>query len=138
MEWAQTIPVVGPGEPARLGIGVRMREIPTDGSFAFAVPGYDAASTVIFPAEPVQRSPVYKPDLSVLVMVEWRGGFETSITIRWWQGATPPPAGASIAPLIAFPYEGGEQIMTFPNPTFDEPARPRPMRVEPPLVTRTF
>lgn len=135
--WERTIPVSGPTAASELGLGVQTHGMPTDGFFAFAVPGYDAESSVVFPAPPNDRSPIYKPDVAVLVMVSWRGGFETSMTIRWWQGATEPPPGASIVPVLAYPAPEGVLFDTFPNSTFDDPWQPRTMLPEP-LATQTF
>ncbi|ADB50987.1 hypothetical protein [Conexibacter woesei] len=135
--WEQTIPVAGPPDTLRFGIGVQMRNMPTDGWFAFNVPGYDAESTIIFPPPPNARSPVYRPDLAVLVMVTWRAGFVSSMTMRWWQGATAPPPDATITPVIAVPAADGVLFDTFPNSTFDEPWEAVRMRPDV-LVTRTF
>lgn len=128
--WRGTWPIEGPPQPAKLAIGVRMREMPTDGFFAFTVPGYDAASTIVFPAPPAGRSPIYKSDLSVLVTVDWRASFDTSITVSWWRGATDPPPGASITPIVAYAATDGESIETFPDSLLELPPRPEVVRVD--------
>lgn len=128
--WRRTWPISGPAEPGRLSIGLRMHAMPTDGFFAFAVPGYDAASTIVFPAEPARRNPIYRSDLSVLVTVDWRGGFDTSITVSWWRGESEPPPGAAITPIVAVPAADGDRIETFPTSSLEQPPREEVVRAE--------
>lgn len=124
-----TFPIAGPPEASEFGIGVQMRGLPADGFFAFAVPGYDAASSVIFPPPPNTRSEIWAPNLSVLVTVGWRGGYASSMTLSYWQGPTVPPPGAAIVPIVGIPALTGVEVATFPSSSFDIPAHPERVRL---------
>lgn len=128
--WQATVKVTGAPEGGRFAIGVVCRAMPTDGFFAFSVPGYDAASTAIYPSPPTVRAPIFDADLSVLVWLRWRAGFTSSITLSWWSGATPPPPGSSISPLIAMPGSSGAlRVPLFLDTALEGTPEPTPMTV---------
>lgn len=66
-------------------VGVQFQNMPVDGSFTASMPGPDAADTVVVPSF---HPP--SPNASVLWKVTYPAGFETSLVLSYWQGATQP------------------------------------------------
>lgn len=101
----QTIPIIGPASGGTLSIGLQCHNMPTDGFIEFSVPGPDKQNTIIFP-----KSRIVTPNYSPSFMVEYPPNFETEMTWTYYQGVTPPPAGASITPFVAI-WEPGAAFM---------------------------
>ncbi len=111
MAWRNTIPVsntqttlqfvdpiVGSASGGNIMIGVMCKDMPTDGFFAFSVPGPDPKSTIV-----VNKTPIFSPNMAPTVSVQWTPSFNSSIEVSYWQGNTKPPAGASITSIIILP-----------------------------------
>jgi hypothetical protein len=88
-------PITGPAEGGILAIGLQCVNMPTDGYISFSVPGPDAANTIVFPKTPI-LTPNYRPDFEV----QWPPDFNSEITYSYYEGATPPPAGAGIEVVV--------------------------------------
>lgn len=96
--WTQTVPLQGPPDGGTFQVGVQCREMPTDGFIAFSVQGppHDPAGTVVIP-----KRPITSPNMMFTAPVSWsEPNYQSSIVITYTQGATPPPAGASISAVV--------------------------------------
>lgn len=122
--WTETSPITGAEQGGEFQVGLKFKDMPTDGYIAFSVPGYDADSGVVFPDPPEQMYRIPKSNGSILVTLNWRPRFNSSITVRYWQGATAPPRGANITPIVGVmaealnglvrdPFEGTFEIERF-------------------------
>jgi hypothetical protein len=98
--WSETTAIAGAEEGGEFQAGLKFKDMPTDGYISFSVPGYDGESSVVFPDPPDQWFRIPKSNGSILVTLNWRAGFSSSITLRYWQGPTAPPKGANITPII--------------------------------------
>jgi hypothetical protein len=87
-------PISGPPDTGNLSVGIQWQDLPLDGQIAFSVPGPDAAGTVVQP-----QTPIPTPTGVLLFPVAWPPGFQTSMTVSFWQGSTPLPSGATITPV---------------------------------------
>jgi hypothetical protein len=96
--WQQTVTVTGPTGGGQFKIGIACDNMPTDGYFAYSVPGSGGVPTVNFP-----KTLIWDPDAAPTTTVTWPAEFATSITISWWQGAIVPPKGAAISPVVILP-----------------------------------
>lgn len=112
--WTQTAPLDGAEDGGEFQVGLKFKDMPTDGWIAFNVPGYDAGSSVVMPDPPDQKYRIPKSNGSILVSLDWRKGFRSSISVSYWQGATPPPQGANITPVVGVMAEALEGIVEDP------------------------
>lgn len=103
--WTVTEPIEGARDGGEFNVGVKFKDMPTDGFFAFSVPGYDAGSTLVVPDPPDQKLRIPKSGTSIMLTLTWRRGFRSSISVSYWQGATRPPKGANIMPIIGVEEE---------------------------------
>ena len=93
-QWS--LAVTGPQNPGQVWIGIQCNNMPTDGFVSYNVPG-------LLPP-PSQKIPISFPNMNSSQPVTWPGSsFATSLNITYWQGATVPPAGASITPVVFLP-----------------------------------
>jgi len=99
--WSDRIPITGPPEGGELYIGIQLHEMPTDGYIAFSAPGPDPQNSVDYP-----KSRIANPNGSIFQSVVWPPNFPSVLTIEWWQGATVPPPGSWIEPLVLYPAPG--------------------------------
>lgn len=87
------VPVTGPTPAQAFMIGVQCVNIPTDGQVAFSV----ASPQPPIPAVNVPRTPITSPQMMLSVQIDdWPAGAQSTVTVDYWPGATPPPAGSSI------------------------------------------
>jgi hypothetical protein len=98
--WEQTSSITGATNGGQISIGVQCVNMPTDGHVGYTVPGRPNGS---FPTISTGQLPIYTPDASFTQPVNWPANYATGITISYWQGATKPPAGASIAAVVILP-----------------------------------
>lgn len=112
--WTRTEPITGAEEGGEFQVGLKFKDMPTDGWVSFNVPGYDAGSSVVMPDPPEQKFRIPKSNGSMLVSIDWRKGYRSSITVNYWQGATVPPQGANITPVIAVMAEALEGLVEDP------------------------
>lgn len=92
-------PITGPSTGGVLSIGLQCKNLPTDGYIEFYVPGPDAENTISFPKTKIV-SPNYGPTLQVTYPA-MEGGFQTQMSWKYYQGATPAPAGSNVIPFVA-------------------------------------
>ncbi|MDF2627839.1 MAG: hypothetical protein K0R39_1670 [Symbiobacteriaceae bacterium] len=104
--WQQVYPVTGMPDGGTLYIGFQCQNMPTDGFVAFSVPGPDQADSVNIP-----KTPITSPSMMITVQVTWPTNYATNATLDYWQGATAPPVGASISPVIFVPAGDGQMVM---------------------------
>lgn len=76
-------------------IGVQCKDMPNDAYVEFQVAGNTAASTIIIP-----KMQIVVPNLRVGNVVNIPAEIKTSITVTYYQGATNPPKGANISPVL--------------------------------------
>lgn len=92
--WSQTVNITGPAQASVFNVGIQCKNMPTDGQVSYAIPGPNPSIPPI--VLPMQQIP--NPNWSSTVQVSnWPGGAQSSITINYQQGATPPPTGANIS-----------------------------------------
>lgn len=94
-----TAPITGPSTGGVLSIGLQCQNLPTDGFIEFYVPGPDAENTITFPKAKILSSN-YGPSFQVYYPA-MTGGFQTQMAWKYYQGATPAPAGSNVVPFIA-------------------------------------
>lgn len=94
-----TTNIAGAPNGGQFNVGVQLTSMPTDGYFAFSVPGPDAQDSVVIP-----KTAIPNPNYAPTVTVNWPKGYQSSITISYWQGATTPPVGSTITPIITIPF----------------------------------
>jgi hypothetical protein len=90
--WQQTIPITGPDQAGLVNVGIQTQDMPTDGFVAFTIPDPDGCQ--------IQKSPISVPNMVIFCSLNWPLGHQTEMTISYWEGATPPPSGASVAPYL--------------------------------------
>ncbi|MDQ3930896.1 MAG: hypothetical protein M3328_17340 [Chloroflexota bacterium] len=84
--------------PMSVQIYVAFPGFPKDGSFAVQVPGTDSSNTISLPQTPI---PAHADGMTWLV--NYPANFPTSLTVSYWQGATPPPSGSKIIAQAQIP-----------------------------------
>lgn len=99
--WQQIAPIAGAPAGGTFNIGIQCSNMPTDGYFAFDVPGPDAANSIHVP-----KTPITNPNTGLTIPVTWPPNFSSSISVSYWMGATKPPYGATLQPIIIVPYSG--------------------------------
>lgn len=105
--WQSSYPVEGPPGGGPIYLGFQCTDMPTDSTVACTAPGPDPQNSVNIP-----RTPIMNPHMTYMVQVVWPPNFNSTITISWWEGRTPPPPGAGIQPVAAYPTEdGGNHIL---------------------------
>lgn len=98
--WTETVPISGPSPAQLFYVGVQCQNMPTDGMVGFSIPG---PSPTIAPIV-VPMQPIYNPNLVIMVPVAgWPAGAQSSVTVIYQMGATPPPTGASISVTVTVP-----------------------------------
>jgi hypothetical protein len=96
--WQQSFPITGPDTATQVLVGVQCTKIPTDGFVAMSLePG-----NVTIP-----KSAIHSPDQQLVVPFDMPANYSGNMVISYWRGATPPPMGASIAPVVAIPGREG-------------------------------
>lgn len=98
--WTMTEPIEGAPDGGEFNVGLKFKDMPTDGWVSFNVPGYDAGSTIVMPDPPDQKVRIPRSGTSILLTLNWRRGYRSSISVSYWQGPTPPPKGANITPIV--------------------------------------
>jgi hypothetical protein len=91
-------PIKGPSAGGLLYIGLQFSKMPTDGEFQFSVPGPNAENTIVYP-----RTRIVSSNQTIMLTVEYPatpGGFQTSLAFSYFKGATTPPDGSSIVPVV--------------------------------------
>ena len=96
--WQTTTNITGSTEGGQLQIGIQCTNMPNDSYVAFSVPGPDAQNTINVPKMQISNG-----NLALSLPVNWPAGFQSSITISYWQGSTNPQVGASIVPTLWIP-----------------------------------
>ena len=96
--WQTTVPIDIGAQGGLFYLGIRCTEMPTDGFVAASAAGPDPANSFNIP-----RTPITNPNMTILNPVQWPAGFSSKMTIRYWQGATPPPPNASITSVMMKP-----------------------------------
>jgi hypothetical protein len=95
--WQQSYPVEAPSSGA-FWAGYQTFNMPTDGQIALDIIGPNAGDSVSLPPTPISE-----PNQLTLASLQWPPGFQGTMTISYWQGATPPPPGAKIEPVVEIP-----------------------------------
>jgi hypothetical protein len=103
--WQQSFPVEGPPDGGTISAGIQCTNIPTDGYVAVTMPGPDQANSLDIP-----RTPIPNPNWQIFQQLQWPANFSTEMTITYWQGATAPPAGASINPVLMVPVADSVRV----------------------------
>jgi len=98
--WQQIAPIAGAAAGGTFYIGIQCSNMPTDSYFAFDVPGPDSANTIHVP-----KTQITNPNTNLTIPVTWPANFSSSISLSYWQGATTPPVGASLQPVIIVPFQ---------------------------------
>ena len=98
--WQQTSSITGASNGGQISVGVQCNNMPTDGHVGYSIPGPADGS---FPNIDTGQLPIYTPNAAFTQPVAWPAKYTTGITISYWQGATKPPAGASIAAVVVLP-----------------------------------
>ncbi|WP_139020564.1 hypothetical protein [Bradyrhizobium sp. ORS 285] len=95
--WTETVPITGPSPAQMFYLGIQCTNIPVGGQVGFVVPG----PTPAIPPIIVPTQVINSPNLMITVPVTgWPSGAQSSMTIVYQQGATPPPPGASISAVM--------------------------------------
>ena len=71
--------------------------MPTDGYVQYQIPGQAGSGA------DSGKVPISNPNMMNTVPLTWDPNGVSSITISYWQGATNPPLGAIIAPVVIYP-----------------------------------
>lgn len=111
--WQRVVNITGPTQTSQYKVGLQFTNMPTDGYFDFQVPGPDSHNYIKYP-----KTKINKSSQTIAVTVTYPGGFDTSITFSYYQGATPPPVGALITPVAFVPDPDnpfGNEIVTIYN-----------------------
>lgn len=96
--------IEGPREGGYVNIGVQCQNLPTDGRIEFSVPGPDQKNTINFSAN------IVNPNYGPTVQVQYPPKFNTTLTFRYFKGATNPPDGANIIPIVGSPNMKSDYI----------------------------
>ena len=97
--------LTGPDQPSQLLLGVRCKNMPTDGSVGFAAPG---PSPSIGPSM-LPLTAIKDPDMVLVLPTIWPASAASSIIVTYRQGATPPPPNAHIM-AVMLSKETGETL----------------------------
>jgi len=102
--WSQTVNVTGPAQAGIFNVGVQFVDMPTDTQYSFSITSPAAGIQPIL--EPVNGAMKYvtNPNGDDTVMVtNWPGGSQASMTINYLMGATNPPPTAQIVAKLTVP-----------------------------------
>ena len=94
--WQMSYPVALPG--GIVFVGFQCTNMPTDGLVAMEVTEPIPSNSFVLPPVPIML-----PDARMSVVLFWPACPEGTNMLTYWQGATPPPAGAAILPTVAVP-----------------------------------
>lgn len=101
-----TCPIIGAQHSGKLNIGVQLDGLPDDGYIEFSVAGPDKENTIDFKKTNIGSC----GKLAITVQVTWPSNFNSSLIFKYWKGATTPPAGSNIIPIIGTWGTGEEHI----------------------------
>jgi len=104
--WTQVIPVTGPDEGGTVNVGIQCVNMPTDGFVSATMTGPNPANSLNLP-----KSPIKVTNMNLFVPITLPPSFKSNMVITYWQGATPPPYQATIAPLLQLPASTMEGVL---------------------------
>jgi hypothetical protein len=95
--WQKSYPITAPGGGIFFA-GYQCTNMPIDGRVALDIVGPTPDDGAELPPEMITNA-----NEVVTVPLSWPKDAPGTLTISYWQGATPPPAGARIDPFVAAP-----------------------------------
>jgi hypothetical protein len=100
-----TSPIIGSQQSGKLNIGVQLDNLPDDGYIEFSVAGPDKENTIEY-----KKTSIGHAHSGITVEVTWPANFNSSLVFKYWKGATEPPAGANIIPIVGTWGTGLEHV----------------------------
>lgn len=98
--WSQTSNITGPTTPGTFYLGIQCTNMQGGGYVGFDVPGPNPQ----IPPVQLPKTPITNPNMNVQIPIsDWPGNAQSSITVNYWQGSTPPPAGSNITVTLMIP-----------------------------------
>ena len=103
LTWSYSTNITGPTQPGAFWVGVQCTNMPTDGQIGFSIPGPNPSIPPIIS----NMGPITNPNMYNSVMINnWPGNSQSSITVDYKQGATAPPKGANVIVTLMVPKPG--------------------------------
>jgi hypothetical protein len=114
--WQKSYPVQGPRDGGRLFAGFQCIDMPSGGSVAIDMDGPDPQNSIALPP-----TAITSPNESMLVPLDWPPGFQSTMTISYWAGRTPPPPDARLEPVVEHPQDSLKLASEAgPSPTWQQ------------------
>ena len=103
LTWSYSTNITGPAEPGTFWVGIQCTNMPTDGQLGFSIPGPNPSIPPIIS----NMGAITNPNMYNSVMINnWPGGAQSSITVDYKQGAAAPPQGANVTVTLMVPKTG--------------------------------
>ena len=90
-----TSPIKGPSQGGGFNLGVQCDNLPTDGFIEYKVTGPTRETSFQFP-----KTPITDPNYAPTIKVKWPANIDATLEFTYYKGATNPPDGANIIPIV--------------------------------------